>query len=67
MKFCPKCSKTKSKLEFSRSKCRYDGLQSNCKPCMNAHTQKWYVENKERVRDQAKIRLKKPEVKQRTR
>jgi hypothetical protein len=45
MKFCPKCSQTKSKLEFSKDRSALDGLQRLCMACLA----KYRSENKEKI------------------
>lgn len=42
-KYCPKCKKQKSSDKFSKSKCRFDGLQSWCKSCMKKWRDKTYA------------------------
>lgn len=36
-KFCPKCKKVKPANEFGKDSQHSDGLQSYCRPCMNAY------------------------------
>lgn len=45
-KHCPKCNITKESTEFSASKRRKDGLQTECKACRKAMAHKHYEENK---------------------
>jgi 5-methylcytosine-specific restriction endonuclease McrA len=45
MKFCPKCSQTKSKLEFCKDRSALDGLQRLCMACQA----KYRSENKEKI------------------
>lgn len=49
MKFCPKCSQTKSKLEFYKNKAQKDGLGTQCKTCDKESKREYYVLNKEEI------------------
>lgn len=40
MKYCPKCKKEKSKLDFCSDKTKVDGLSTNCKHCKNLYRSK---------------------------
>lgn len=46
MKTCRTCCETKPLTEFSPKRDNRDGLQTVCKPCMNAATKAWYAANK---------------------
>lgn len=62
LKHCNKCGTLKPVSEFHKNARRYDGLQSQCKPCLNAHKKSdnakrteraYYVRNKEAIRSRA--------------
>jgi hypothetical protein len=59
-KKCTKCKVEKPTSEFSKSKPKKDGLESNCKSCkkayrdankakLSAHKKSWYKDNKNKV------------------
>lgn len=54
MKTCAKCKIEKSASEFSKHRGRKDGLQSICKPCDREASSRWYKENSERQRGNAR-------------
>lgn len=46
-KFCGSCNETKQINEFSKNKCKKDGLQTKCKKCNRLYLQDHYEENKD--------------------
>lgn len=59
MKTCSKCKITKDYSEFYRKSASKDGYRSECKKCNNEFSKKykvkWYIENKERLKDNLDI------------
>lgn len=48
-KFCAKCNTIKLRSDFSKSRCRYDGLQSQCKRCMYKNLKRWLPKNRDKA------------------
>ncbi len=55
-KRCPKCGETKSINEFNKNKTKKDGLQSQCKKCVN----KYYKKRSKKIKKCAKCEEWKP-------
>jgi len=47
MKKCYTCQQEKETVEFNKSKCRKDGLNSICKECSKKRSKQYYKENTE--------------------
>lgn len=63
MKYCKRCGKDKSLIDFSRDKSKSDGLQSYCKPCINEYNKDYYQENRNDILVyQAEYAANNPEV-----
>ena len=54
MKYCAKCDSEKSLEEFPKDKNRKSGRYPHCKPCTNAITKKWRLDNPEKRREIAR-------------
>lgn len=51
MKYCPRCTTTKPKLEFYKCKTRGDGLKSICSVCSKAEKKAWTIKNPVKVKE----------------
>jgi len=49
-KTCSKCETVKNLNEFHKSKTQKDGLQYQCKECINQHSSQYRKENREKIR-----------------
>src|SRR5688572_9053210 len=49
-KYCPRCRTEKTLVDFNRNRARYDGLDSMCRMCANAHQRDYTARNTEKVR-----------------
>jgi hypothetical protein len=63
MKYCPKCRKKKSKIEFSKGNSRKDGLAGYCKPCLSIIAHNYYLKNTQKLKNQSKLYRKINKVK----
>ena len=54
MKYCPKCKSEKELTEFSKDKNRADGHYTYCKQCGKEDSKKYYKENKEKLKSNAR-------------
>ena len=51
-KECGKCHKIKPASEFSKNKCKTDGLESKCKECRKEYLKIQYQKNKDKFKEQ---------------
>ena len=54
MKVCRKCLHSKENAMFSKDKNSADGLQHNCKECVNKYMAEYYAANSERIRQRVR-------------
>jgi len=61
-KVCTKCGAEKPLSEFSKHKARRDGVRATCKDCSKEYNRKYYIENREKFKEEAlKYRTENPE------
>lgn len=58
-KLCTSCDQVKKVEEFRPNKTKKDGLQHYCSECDKKFQKEWYLKNKERLVEKAKISTKK--------
>lgn len=63
-KTCSKCKLSKSIISFSKNKRTKDGFRCCCKECDKIHTEKYMLENKEKIKQRKAEYRSNPEVKE---
>jgi hypothetical protein len=65
MRKCSKCGIERPLTEFHKDKSKKDGRKPSCKTCRNHQNAKWYVQNKEKVKQYSAEYCANPENKER--
>ena len=63
-KKCSKCGEEKELNEFWKSKKGTFGVQSTCIKCEKLQKEKWRIDNKDVIKEKARIKNSTPEAKQ---